>query len=123
MGRLKSEFIDRIDDFAHRVVDVAESLERERKSRRIVDQLTGSGTSVGANISESDEALSRADFCKGLGTAIKELGETRFWLRFVSRRGWITTNRLAPLQTEAGELKLILGSLLSKSRKATAKAR
>jgi four helix bundle protein len=50
---------------------------------------TGSGTSVGANIFEADEAMSRPDFCRMLGIVIKELNETRFWLRLVVARKWI----------------------------------
>ena len=121
MGRLKPEFIERIDSFAHRVIDVAEELSRQRRSRRIIEQLSGSGTSVGANVCESDEALSRADFCKGLGIAVKELGETKFWLRFVGKREWVSAARLAPLQSEAQEIKLILGAILSKTRSSSLK--
>jgi four helix bundle protein len=96
---------------------VAEVLEKQGRSRRIVDQMIGSGTAVGANICESDEALSRADFCKGVGIALKELGEARYWLRFPVRRGWLPPERLDDLQSEAGELKRILVIILTKSRR------
>ena len=78
VGRLQQELMERAESFSHRVVDVAESLEQQKRSRRIIDQMIGSGTSVGANVCESDEALSRPDFCKGLAIALKELGETRY---------------------------------------------
>ena len=39
--------------------------------------MAGAGTSVGANAWKADEAMSRADFCKGLGVVLKELNETR----------------------------------------------
>ena len=116
MGRLKPELMERAEEFSHRVVDVAEAIEKQGRSRRIIDQMIGSGTSVGANVCESDEALSRPDFCKGLAIALKELGEIRYWPRFVSRRGWIEADRLTPLHTEAHELKLILGSIVSKTK-------
>ncbi len=117
MGRLSEDFLARIEKFCDRVVDVAESLSGQKKLNRVVDQMMGSGTSVGANTFEADEAMSRADFAKTLCIAIKEINETRFWLRLVGRRRWIQPERLSSLQTEAKELKLILGSMVSKTRK------
>ena len=115
-SRLSDELLGRSEDFAHRVVDLAESLESAGKSRRVVDQLIGSGTSVAANLFEAAEALSRKDFCKLLGISIKEANETRFWIRFVLRRGWVDPSRLDGLEQEALELKRILGSMLARTR-------
>lgn len=116
MGRLRVDFLSRVECFVDRVMDVVDVLASQQRSRRILDQLTGSATSVGANTFEADEALSRADFCKTLGIVIKELNETRFWLRLCVRRQWIIETRLIALQSEADELKLIFGTMLSKSR-------
>ncbi len=89
MGRLDQKFQLRGKSFSHRVVDVAEAVEARRRSHRIVDQMIGCGTSVGANLYEANDAVSRKDFSKSLGTVLKELGESRFWLEFVSERaGW-----------------------------------
>jgi four helix bundle protein len=99
------------------MMDVADDLERSRRARRVVDQVVGCGTSVGANLSEADEAMSRPDFCKCLGIVVKELNETRFWLRFVAKRKWIPESQLAALQTEATELKSIFGAMLSRTRR------
>jgi four helix bundle protein len=71
MGRLRLEFIERVEAFCHRVLDVADELERSERSRRIVDQITGSGTSVGANIHEADEAPSRGMFAKCLSISLQ----------------------------------------------------
>lgn len=117
MGRLSRELLERAEAFSHRVFDVAEVIEKQRRPKRVVDQLVGSGTSVGANAWEADEALSRADFCKGLGIAIKEIVETRYWLRFVAQRGWVKPARLAALEAEGLELKRIFGAMLSRTRK------
>src|SRR5687768_16793365 len=69
------EIKDRTTEFGDRVLDVVEALERKRIYRRIVDQMVGSGTSVAANACEADQAVSRPDFCKALGTVVKELAE------------------------------------------------
>lgn len=116
MGRLKPEFLERVEALCDRVLDVVQTLEAQRRSCRILDQISASGTSIGANIFEADEGLSRRDFCKCLGIAVKELNETRFWIRLVSRRGWIDPRRLEPLQKELDEVKKILGTILSRTR-------
>jgi four helix bundle protein len=113
---LHAEFLDRVERFADRVLDVTDALESKRVSRRIMDQIAASGTSVGANTFEADEAMSRKDFCKALGIANKELNETRFWLRLFVRREWLAPARLADLLTEAEELKKILGAMIAKTR-------
>ena len=117
MGRLDDDFLERIESFSNRAVVVAEAIEKRRVAWRIVDQLVGSGTSVGANTFEADEAVSRKDFCKSLGTVLKELNETRFWVRIIGRRGWLPQSRLAPLEAECVELKRIVGAMLSRTRR------
>ncbi|MBX3377808.1 MAG: four helix bundle protein [Phycisphaeraceae bacterium] len=117
MGRLNPAFLERVESFSDRMVGVAETLAGQRSLSRVVDQMIGCGTSVGANVFEADEALSRADFAKTLGIAIKEVSETRFWLRLAARRKWVKPERLASLQKEATELKLILGAMISRTRR------
>lgn len=116
MGRLKPEFLNRIDTFADRVSDVAEALERAHRPRRVVDQMYGCGTSVGANTYEADEAVSRADFCRALGISKREASEVRFWLASVCRRGWVTQDAITPLQHETSELIRIFGSMIANTR-------
>ncbi|MBX3375870.1 MAG: four helix bundle protein [Phycisphaeraceae bacterium] len=117
MGRLRPETVERADDFSHRMADVAEELDRKRRSRRVVEQMFGAGTSVGANIYEADEAMSRADFAKTLGIVIKELNECRYWLNLAARREWIRPDRLQLLRAEADELKRMFGAMLSRTRR------
>lgn len=120
MGRLDADLLEKFERFSHRVTDVAEEIERQRRFRRIIDQVVGCGTSVGANMSEADEALSRADFCSALGIVLKELSEVRFWLRFIGTRNWITQRRLDALLKECAELRRIAGAMRSRTRRRTA---
>jgi four helix bundle protein len=116
MSRLKNEFLERIETFSHRVVDVAEAVERQRRSSRVVDQMIGAGSAVGANAWEAAEALSAKDFCKCLGIALKEISESRYWLRFVVKRTWIKPARVAGLHAEAEEIQRVLGSMVARTR-------
>lgn len=122
MGRLSGDTLDRVDAFCDRVLDVVAELERLQVSRRILDQLTDAGTAVGANLFEADEAMSRKDFVKCLAIANKELNETRFWIRLVSRRKWIDEPRLVGLLDESDQLKRVIGAIIVKTRSADAKA-
>jgi four helix bundle protein len=117
MPRLQPELLQRFEGFADRVLHVAASLEEAKVSRRIVDQVIGSGTSVGANVFEADEAMSRADFTKSCSIALKELNETRYWLRMIGRNGWVKPARLEGLEQESLELKRILGSMIARTKR------
>src|SRR5688572_10045725 len=99
------------------MLDVAESLEGQRRFRRVVDQIAGCGTSVGANTFEADQAITRKDFAKTMAIAAKELGESRFWLRLISRRGWVKPERLDPLVAETEELLAIANAMIVRTRK------
>ena len=116
MARLKSEFLERVEVFCCRVIDVALAVRSKCPSPRVIDQLIGSGTSVGANLFEADEAMSRPDFVKCTCIAVKELNETRFWLRIIGRKGWIKAARLDSLQEECTQLKRILGAMIAKTK-------
>lgn len=115
MGRLRALTLERVEAFGDRVLDVAEALQRQRRFGRVIDQLAGC-TSSGANVYEADEAMTRKDFARCLGIVVKELNETRYWLRLVSRRGWIKPSLLLPLIQECEELKSVFGSMIVRTR-------
>lgn len=66
--------------FSVRTVKLAEFLQ-DKKQWVIADQILRSGTSVGANVAESNYAASNADFINKLKISEKEAGETAYWLR------------------------------------------
>ena len=112
MGRLRNTTLERIERFADRVLDVAETLQKQRRFGRVVDQIAGSGTSAGANLFEADQAMTTKDFAKSLGVVRKELNETKFWLRLIGRRAWIKKSRLDALLLEAEELLCIFNAMV-----------
>lgn len=67
-------------EFALLIIDFCELLE-ENKKYVIARQLLKSGTSVGANIREAQNAESKADFIHKLKIAAKEADETEYWLQ------------------------------------------
>lgn len=116
MARLPEQLLERLESFGDRVLDVVDALQDRGVSRRILDQISACGTSVGANAYEADEAMSRADFVKCLSVAAKELNESRYWLRLASRRKWVAQARLDPLLDECVELKKVVGSMIARTK-------
>ncbi|WP_430438068.1 four helix bundle protein [Polaribacter uvawellassae] len=91
-----------------------EVLELERKYV-ISGQLLKSGTSIGANIHEAQNAESKADFIHKIKIATKELEETKYWLILCERSKSYPSNTV--LQEKVNELGLILYKILSTSIK------
>ena len=115
MGRLRRDFIDRTDAFADRILDVVNAIRRRDCPAFVRDQLGRSGTSVGSNASEADEAITVPEFRHRLGVSLREMGEAKYWLRMVARRQWVKAKRLAPLQDEAEQITRILAAIITKS--------
>ena len=72
--------VDKTFEFAIKIIDYCEFLESHKKFV-ISNQLLKSGTSIGANVSEAQNAESRADFIHKIKIAAKEANETNYWLR------------------------------------------
>jgi four helix bundle protein len=66
-------------EFAKKIVIYAEKLEKQRKFV-VANQVLKSGTSIGANVKEAQNAESKADFIHKMKIAMKEAEETEFWL-------------------------------------------
>jgi len=79
--------------------------------RSSVEQLVKSGTSIGANYAEANNASSKTDFRNKIFIAKKEAAETRYWLEVLSQS--ISDNNFSELQQEALELNLILQKIIS----------
>ena len=76
-------------DFALRIVKLYKYLCNEKNEFVISKQLLRSGTSIGANIAESEHAQSTADFITKLYIALKEANETKYWLTLLTKAEYI----------------------------------
>jgi four helix bundle protein len=115
VGRLKKDFVARTDAFADRILDVVHALQRRDCPAFARDQLGRRDTSVGSNASEPDEAISVPECRHRLGIALRELGETKYWLRMTARRQWLKAESLRPLRDEAAQLTRILAAVIIRS--------
>ncbi len=110
------ELSERLWKFAARVGKVVDALPDTRLGRHVAGQLVRCGTASPPNYDESCAAESRRDFVHKLGIALKELKETRGWLRFIVIAQLLRAKRIAPLHEESQELIKILGKLISTAK-------
>src|SRR5438477_6768069 len=78
---------------------------------RIISQLVGAGTSVGANYVEADDSVSKKEFLKCIGTCKKEARETKHFLRMAVRAVPELKTEPRNVWLEARELHLIFAKI------------
>lgn len=88
----------------------------EYKEYTLSKQLLKSGTSIGANISEANGAISEADFSSKISISYKECLETKYWLKLLYETNYIEKSEFNTLFVKADELGKILFSILKKTR-------
>ena len=76
---------ERTARFGETIIDFAKEIPTGPLTDRIINQLVGAGTSVGANYDEADDAVSKKEFLKCIGTCKKEARETKHFLRMAVR--------------------------------------
>ena len=94
MPRKESVLREKSENFTTRIIKLYQYLSETKHERTISNQIYRSGTSIGANIAESTNAQSRADFISKLSIALKEANETEYWLKslyngiFIDEKGF-----------------------------------
>ena len=100
---------ERLVSFAARVGKAVDALPETRMGRHIAGQLVRSGTSPAPNYEEACASESRADFVHKLMIALKELRESRCWIRLVIKANLLPEQRMSELLDECSQLCNILG--------------
>jgi len=115
----QEELSERLWDFAARVGKIVDALPDTRLGRHVAGQLVRCGTAAAPNYDESGAAESRDDFVHKLSIALKELRETRGWLKFIVKAELLAKAKMAALIDEAEQLCRIIGKsvLTAKTRK------
>ena len=112
------ELEDRIVCFAARCVKVCSALPTTAVgSWSLADQLFRSSTGIAANYAEACEAESAKDFVHKLKISMKELSETRVWLKLIGEVGYVESQKLADLVNESKELSRILSASVATTKK------
>jgi four helix bundle protein len=118
------ELLERLINFAARVGKVVDALPDSRMGRHIGSQLVRSATSPAPNYEEGCAAESRADFVHKLSISLKELRESRTWIRLIIKTEMLPEQRLGDLLDECDQLcRIIAQSIVTaKDNKRRAKA-
>ena len=91
---------ERLIDFAVRIIKLTEALPNTRSGNHIRGQVLRSGTSPAPNYAEAQSAESRSDFVHKIKIALKELRETKVWLRMIGKADLVDPpSKLDPADT------------------------
>lgn len=113
---MNSPLLDKSLEFATQIVLFYEEFCKAKKDTTIAKQLLRSATSIGANINEAVYGNSKADFISKLHIALKETGESIYWLTLLKRTNLIKYN-FEELLSLAEEIKRMLISSLNTAKK------
>lgn len=120
MNPQKFDLEERLLEYAAQIIRLTECLPNSRAGNHVAGQLLRSGTSPLSNHGEAQAAESRDDFIHKMSICLKELKESRRWLRLVARVPLLKPpERVDALLTETEELIRIFSKSIrtAKSRK------
>jgi four helix bundle protein len=109
----RNEILELSFEFAVDIIRFSELLE-EQKKYVIAKQLLKSGTSIGANVRESQNSESKADFIHKLKIAAKEADETEYWLLLCQHSPGYPSD--PNLISKLISIKKLLSSIISKMK-------
>ena len=112
MGINESVIKPKADDFALRIVKLYKHLTKEKKEFVISNQLLRSGTSIGANVTEAEYGISKADFRAKMSIALKEAAETEYWLNLLYKSEYLTKREYDSLKSDLSPIIRILISIV-----------
>ena len=102
--------------FALRVVKLYQYLRENKKEFVLSKQLLRSGTSIGANIAEAEQAQSRLDFISKLSIALKEAAETDYWIRLLYGADYLSDSEYSSILADCKELEKMLTAIIKTTR-------
>lgn len=113
MKKSENPIVDKSFDFSVRIVKLYKYLiKRDKDLISLYDQILCSGTSIGANVSESQAAASKADFRNKLRISLKEAYETEFWLKLFFKSEILDKKEFESLLKDCLELIKLLTSII-----------
>ncbi|ERJ79423.1 four helix bundle protein [Prevotella melaninogenica] len=117
LKREKNILLEKVDAYSNRIIRLYKYLKDEKKEFIMSKQLLRSGTSIGANILESQSAQSSADFIHKLEIALKEAKETHYWLEKLFAGEYINDVGYQSMSNDNIEIiKLLTSIIVTKKR-------
>ncbi|NBC10735.1 MAG: four helix bundle protein [Planctomycetes bacterium] len=111
-----NELEDRLIDFGARIINLAMKMPDIPAGQHIANQILRSGTSPAPNYAEARSGESKRDFVHKLGIVLKELNETKVWLKMTARSKLLPATRLVEIKDECEQLCKVIASSRRTSR-------
>ena len=108
--------MEKSEAFSIRIVKMYKYLVGNQSEAVMSKQLLRSGTSIGANIAEAQEAISVPDFISKIYISLKETSETLYWLRLLYKSDYISESQYQSMHNDAEELKRLLTSSIKTAK-------
>ena len=121
MERKESPLQLKSEAFTERIIKLYAYLTKIKHEHMMSKQIYRSGTSIGANIAESRNAQSPADFINKLSIALKESDETDYWLKSLHSGDFLTDSEFESLHNDCVEITKMLTSSIKTIKKKTGK--
>ena len=102
--------------FAIRIVRLYQYLRSKKKEFVLSKQLLRSGTSIGANVAEAQQAQSRADFLSKINIALKEAAETEYWLRLLRATDYMVEKEFRSIYDDCEQVKKLLVAIVKSTK-------
>ncbi len=93
------------------MIQLSAKLPNTPEGKVVRNQITKSGTSVGANYREANRARSRADFKNKISICESEASETQYWMAVIEKTGWLSTEIIKYDYDECSELLAIFTTI------------
>ena len=97
--------------FAVSIIQLSSTLPNTPEGRAIRNQITKSGTSIGANYREANRARSKADFKNKIKICESEASETQYWIEVIVDAKWLSWEKVRSEYDECSELLAIFSSI------------
>ena len=97
--------------FAVTIIHLSTTLPNTPEGRAIRNQITKSGTSIGANYREANRARSRADFKNKIKICEAEASETQYWIEVIVDAKWLPLEKVKSEYDKCSELLAIFSSI------------
>ncbi len=114
--------LEKSEAFAARIVKMYQYLITQKNELVMSKQVFRSGTSIGANISESRNAQSTADYINKQNIALKEADETAFWLKNLYKGDYLNDKEYQSISKDCDELIKMLVSSIKTLKQKTGKS-
>ena len=103
--------------FAIRIVNLCRYLRDEQKEYVLSKQLLRSGTSIGANVAEAQQAQSKPDFVNKITIALKEAYETNYWIRLLYATQYLNEKEYESIIADCSEMERLLIAITKNAKK------